>query len=971
MRIFPLIIVSCLSIASLLSASTTATSSLSFDGVTINFDQEYPVGYFIDGYPYVVGPAEIVSYTPACETLANGRVINGAMIDPDCGKEIGLDSIAGGNKWNPALNVGDGISAANPLTLQPDESLIIAISNPAATDPEASLKRAIVLTCLATTPPADAFRPTFANAPKTIYTWSQVNANALRNLGIVGVPPSWSSVEYELTRFAQDIVPDWDRKHYRMQDHTSLYGRDMMPAEGLAYLMVNSDFPLAEKQQTLIYLIQRGIDRYGVFQNAKANGKQPWRADGGHNSGRKFSIMFAGRLLGVGAMEDVTLQTDYTNIASSERFHEDTMTFYVDQNFIDITNSAAWDPAYGDDLPQQPYSQAMLGMPDWRGNHEPEHTSASWSGHKYRMAPNAGSQHGQALSALVMSLRGAWRNDAYFDYHARYLAIMKGELDPWGTQRGSGLSYDPVTGSRPTEGFKYWEACWGNGWLWAMIHEHWHDYYDYPWETGATVRNPEGEIFFGSDNSSYSDQDLSGDTDIAADRESISLTGNNWKRFPLPYNVTANTVLEFTIDATDCGEVIGVGLDEDNNITNAKRVFQVGGVQSWVDGWPITPDYTPGSGAGTYTISVGDYYTGAMQYLVLVADDDVNASTDATFFNLRLYEDIAPANTSLDANGQVRLGDADIESYADQDFSGTTSISPTGYSATFTGNNWKRFPLNYDVTPDTMLEFTVNALDQGEIISVGLDEDNIMSNDKRIFQAGGSQDWVNGWLAGPRYLSGSADVPYYVPVGQYYTGEMQWLVLAADDDGDGSTHVTLSGIRIYEAKSAGENTSYTPAMEDTYSRDGIYANNNYGSSLVLRLKDVNYTNYRRKSFIKFPVSELVGASSVSLVLPVDALGTEGSQNFLVEVRQCDDNWNEHTLTWNNQPATGSLISSFELTSADVGNSVVLDVTSYVVSEASGDGEASFMVVQPTNTNRLIQLSFRESPTVPMLESQHD
>ncbi|WP_309399749.1 polysaccharide lyase family 8 super-sandwich domain-containing protein [Cerasicoccus maritimus] len=477
-----------------------------------------------------------------------------------------------------------------------------------------------------------------------------------------------------------------------------------------------------------------------------------------------------------------------------------------------------------------------------------------------------------------------------------------------------------------------------------------------------------GNVSMGdSDYSGYDNQDISGTTTVAAGGASISLTGNNWKKFPLNYTVTANTILEFTVEATDSGEIIGVGLDEDDDMLNAQRVFQVGGSQNWPDGWAITPSYVNGSGQATYSIAVGSYYTGSMLWLVLAADDDANATTDVVFSNIRVYEDTdVPAVTSIDGDGYVTLGETDYESYADQDLSGTTSIESSGYWITLTGNNWKKFPVSYTVTPDTVLEFTVSATDSGEIIGMGLDEDNVMLNDKRVFQVGGSQNWPDGWPISPTYVNGSGDATYVIEVGTFYTGAMNWLVLTADDDANGSTNVVYKDIRLYEDTGL----VVVESTADSYTRNGTYAATNYGQSNGLVVKSVNVTGYTRHSFIQFPVSSLAGSTSVDLVLHLAALGTEGTDNFNVELRTLsDDSWTEGGINWNNQPSAGSLIQSFSVESADIGNEVSLDVTSYVTTEASGDGTASFILVQPSNTDRMIEFSSHESGNGPTLEAQ--
>ncbi len=79
--------------------------------------------------------------------------------------------------------------------LEPGQSLLIAVSTPGeVTGKSPLLQRIVVLTCLAEAPPADAFRPTFANAEKRIFTYSQVKTELLQKLKVVGTPPSWDSV---------------------------------------------------------------------------------------------------------------------------------------------------------------------------------------------------------------------------------------------------------------------------------------------------------------------------------------------------------------------------------------------------------------------------------------------------------------------------------------------------------------------------------------------------------------------------------------------------------------------------------------------------------------------------------------------------------------------------------------------------------------------------------------------------------
>ena len=157
-----------------------------------------------------------------------------------------------------------------------------------------------------------------------------------------------------------------------------------------------------------------------------------------------------------------------------------------------------------------------------------------------------------------------------------------------------------------------------------------------------------GYVSLGGDSSSYeSGQDLSGTISISPDRRSAALTGNRWKKFPLPYPVVAGTVLEVTVNGADVGEITAIGLDSNNVHDDNLRIFQLGGSDSSSNMISITPAYAAGSGAKKYIIPVGTHYTGNSAWLVLLADDDANASANMTFSEIRIHEPGASGSTSL------------------------------------------------------------------------------------------------------------------------------------------------------------------------------------------------------------------------------------------------------------------------------------------------------------------------------------
>ncbi|MEM9595141.1 MAG: trypsin-like peptidase domain-containing protein [Acidobacteriota bacterium] len=144
------------------------------------------------------------------------------------------------------------------------------------------------------------------------------------------------------------------------------------------------------------------------------------------------------------------------------------------------------------------------------------------------------------------------------------------------------------------------------------------------WSTTATV--------------SYSTQDASANVTVEGGGEGILLQQNTWRRTTQTFTVTANTVLEFEFQSTSQGEIHGIGFDEDDNISNAVRVFQVHGTQNWGSANHDFDNYS-GSAFTTYTIPVGQYYTGSGLRLVLVNDKDAGAlNNNSRFRNVRVFE---------------------------------------------------------------------------------------------------------------------------------------------------------------------------------------------------------------------------------------------------------------------------------------------------------------------------------------------
>lgn len=132
---------------------------------------------------------------------------------------------------------------------------------------------------------------------------------------------------------------------------------------------------------------------------------------------------------------------------------------------------------------------------------------------------------------------------------------------------------------------------------------------------------------------SFSTQDIVGNASVGNGGSSLSLSDNTWKYIVLNYSVTASTVIEFDFSSDAEGEIHAVGFENDNDLT-ATQYFKVFGTQDY--GVTNFDDYV--NGTKKYVIPVGNFYTGSMDRLVFINDNDAGSGNTSTFSNVKIYE---------------------------------------------------------------------------------------------------------------------------------------------------------------------------------------------------------------------------------------------------------------------------------------------------------------------------------------------
>ncbi len=368
------------------AADLPLKASVSQYGITWTFDKKAPVGQFITGDYYVVGPVTITAISPAPE---GGR--NGSMLNPPVTAKTAYDDRLRGHDAK--------LAAKLPIKMKPGDSLVSTISHekrgqkhiyPHREKSASVLKTAAVLTCLAKAVPADTFRPSYCGPKDKLRRYGDLDLSLLPSVKRAKSTPKLALYERIFQRPWIDHTFTWVGRATHPTENMPDYGREISRAVSDASLLLMCDFKPDEKKKLLTGLVQYGIDLWGV---ARSGGG--WRANGGHGSGRKWPVVLAGILLKDKAMQKPKAQ-----------FGEDEQTYYGKGYYgakalFRVVRRTGLRKEH-EHLPPSKYPDKM--MPEG-----------------YRRCCTALSWVGTALSARMMGAEKTWNHPAYFDYIDRWM----------------------------------------------------------------------------------------------------------------------------------------------------------------------------------------------------------------------------------------------------------------------------------------------------------------------------------------------------------------------------------------------------------------------------------------------------------------------------------------------------------------------------------------------------------------------
>ncbi len=399
-------------------------------GITWTFEEAVRVGQFINGDFYVVGPARVVAIDPKPlygteipgreldpierERKPQDRVRNGFMLNPPAAMAVAYDS--GVRNWfNPSL------IQKLPVTLKPGDALVSTISMPKGLVLKAQLRNSIergvedsspirtaaVLTCVGQPLAPDCFRPAFCDREQRVYFARQVRRERLPT---VNPPKSLPNLE-EFIRFTErpwmgTCFFGFEEPVENMPQYGLEYGR----VAGISGLLLCTELNPEQKERLLINYLQVGIDLGGMVRA----GHPGWTAWGGHGSGRKLPIVFAGFILGDDELANINRsfpkvsfgedeQTAYGNCWTGAK------VVFAGHSGIDVTTGRGRNKVRG--AAWGPYEH--MPPSEWK---EGQNTSES-----YRRCCTSVGWVGQALALRLLHAETPWHHDDFFDYVDRWM----------------------------------------------------------------------------------------------------------------------------------------------------------------------------------------------------------------------------------------------------------------------------------------------------------------------------------------------------------------------------------------------------------------------------------------------------------------------------------------------------------------------------------------------------------------------
>ncbi len=213
------------------------------------------------------------------------------------------------------------------------------------------------------------------------------------------------------------------------------------------------------------------------------------------------------------------------------------------------------------------------------------------------------------------------------------------------------------------------------------------------------------------------DNQDNGTFEVQDDGNTLKLMGNAWKKAPLDYTITPNTVVSFDFRVTGMGEIHGIGFDDDNSLDNgwAQRFFALAGTQTY--GIQEYRTYT-GNDWSSFSIPIGEFFTGDFNFLVFSGDKDNEGASQESFFrNIKFSEDGAQSGACASSSAVVISATStnriEAEDFCEKHGNIRTEVSSDGGRGLNLGfirnGDWLDYRINVPENGDYLINYRVGS----------------------------------------------------------------------------------------------------------------------------------------------------------------------------------------------------------------------------------------------------------------------
>lgn len=455
-------------------------TSITWNGITWNFDGPVTSGVFITGDPWFVdNGAQIISQSPVAVYDFSGTAgtpdstgRNGSVLNPVTGVNTPFD----GRVRNNTYSASEGVTY--PITMVAGDALVTTISKTAGdlTDwsgnnigSKVQLKTFGILTCLAATPDSDQFRPSPVDRTQTVYRESDI-VGSLPALSSAGAPlpvhAGFGTVEY----FTRGLERPWTHfgfdafcRDINSADAQFSYHQQMGEFLSEACVMLCTDLATTLLQNLII---QHGIDSFHVATDPNSFRK-------GDSSTRCITPLITGQLLNNTAMLNInTPSLPFTSTRDSENFK-----FYADLPVntpsIVVTPPLNWSGHLAQFTKGQnaldPYEQ-LDPLTEWLDLSDPGvQYGPQWKNESYRIGQDSEQHIGMALAGRILGLETAWNWPATFSYVQRWMIdadVVAEQITMMAGYVADGLGnpYEPNTVASQSSGSDFVDFFFASQW---------------------------------------------------------------------------------------------------------------------------------------------------------------------------------------------------------------------------------------------------------------------------------------------------------------------------------------------------------------------------------------------------------------------------------------------------------------------------------------------------------------------------